>query len=100
MANSILDLHDKMKHGWPAMFSEDPRFLVLALCGEVGELANMVKKVWRDDVDLDEEIREEIADIRVYLELVADAYGIAGSKLDDAVENKLRKVAAKKGILI
>ena len=38
----------------------DERFLALALCGEAGELANMIKKRWRDGADLSDEIRDEI----------------------------------------
>lgn len=34
---------------WPAYSAEDQRFLMLALSGEVGELANIVKKLWRQD---------------------------------------------------
>jgi len=30
----------------------------------------MIKKRWRDKVDLTEEIRDEIADIRIYLSLL------------------------------
>ena len=69
--------------------------MALAICGETGELANMVKKRWRDDADLTEEIRDEIADIRVYLELLAKCFGIEGDKLDQRVESKLLKVVEK-----
>lgn len=86
----IFALHERMtKHLFPAWSSEDERFLALALCGEAGELANMVKKRWRDGADLTEEIRDEIADIRVYLELLAKCFGIEGEKLDERVEAKL-----------
>jgi NTP pyrophosphatase (non-canonical NTP hydrolase) len=75
-------------HLFPAYSSTDERFLALALCGEVGELANMIKKRWRDGVDLSYEIREELADIRVYLELLAKCFGIEGEKLDEEVKMK------------
>jgi len=63
--------------------------------GEAGELANYIKKRWRDGADLTEEIRDEIADIRVYLELLAKCFGIEGAKLDQRVEEKLVKVVEK-----
>ena len=92
----IFALHEKMTgHLFPAYSSTDERFLALAICGETGELANMIKKRWRDGADLSEEIRDEIADIRVYLELLAKCFGIEGEKLDVRVEQKLLKVIEK-----
>jgi NTP pyrophosphatase (non-canonical NTP hydrolase) len=82
-------------HLFPPYSNEDERFLALALCGEAGELANMIKKRWRDGADLTEEIRDEIADCRVYLELMAKKFGIEGEKLDQRVEQKLLKVVEK-----
>ena len=92
----IFALHEKMTgHLFPTYSSKDERFLALALCGEAGELANYIKKRWRDDADLVEEIRDEIADIRVYLELLAKCFGIEGEKLDQRVQAKLAKVVEK-----
>lgn len=92
----IFALHEKMTgHLFPAYSNTDERFLALGLCGEVGELANFIKKRWRDGADLSEEIRDEIADIRVYLELIAKCFGIEGEKLDAHVEQKLLKVIEK-----
>lgn len=93
---NMFELHQKMTgHLFPAYSNQDERFLALALCGEAGELANMIKKRWRDGADLTEDIREEIADIRVYLELIAKCFDIEGHKLDKAVYYKLLKVAEK-----
>jgi NTP pyrophosphatase (non-canonical NTP hydrolase) len=76
---NIYELHCKMtKHLFPAFSSEDERFLSLALCGEAGELADMIVA---DHFDM-EEARDEAADIRVYLELIAKCFAIEGEKLE------------------
>jgi NTP pyrophosphatase (non-canonical NTP hydrolase) len=99
MSNTIFELHERMtRHLFQPFTSEDERFLALAICGEAGELANMVKKRWRDGADLTEEIRDEIADIRVYLELLAKRFDIEGDKLDARVADKLMRVRKKHGL--
>ena len=67
-------------------------FLALAICGEAGELANLVKKIWRGDEVDSEEIRDEIADIRIYLEHLARHLKL---DLDAACERKLEVVAER-----
>lgn len=68
---TVLEMHDeKIVHRFPKFFSEDVRFLTLALAGEVGELCNLIKKNWRDGTDVKAEIRDEIADIYVYHQLL------------------------------
>ena len=44
-------------------------FFTLALAGEVGELANIVKKIWRDgeNAELWLKFDEEVVDIMIYL---------------------------------
>jgi NTP pyrophosphatase (non-canonical NTP hydrolase) len=47
---------------------------MMALVGEVGELANYLKKIDRGDFTLEEkkiEVGKEIADIQIYLDLLA-----------------------------
>jgi len=97
---NIYELHERMtSHLFPTWSSTDERFLALALAGEVGELANMIKKRWRDSAVLVEEIRDEIADIRIYLELLAKLFNMEGEKLDLRVADKLARVAKKHGLI-
>ena len=70
--------------------SEVLSFLALAICGEAGELANLIKKLWRGDEVAEVQIRDEIADIRIYLEHISRHLGI---DLDDACDRKLNEVA-------
>jgi len=95
---------------------EDIRFLSLALCGEAGELANVVKKEWRGDqrsfqskwiisrisrlINRIAKKRsdvftskstaiKELADVRIYTELLARAFEI---DLDAVCATKLEEV--------
>jgi NTP pyrophosphatase (non-canonical NTP hydrolase) len=65
-------------------------FLALAIAGEAGELANLMKKEWQGDKVDDHNLREEIADIRIYLEHLARHLHI---DIDTACEEKLKVVA-------
>ena len=65
-------------------------FLALAICGEAGELANLLKKMWRGDQVEPAQICDEIADIRIYLEHISRHLKF---DLDDACERKLDEVA-------
>jgi len=99
MTSRILEARHEVDELNPcyAATSHDVNFLALALCGEVGELANKIKKRWRDGCvtagTTNDDIRDEIADIRIYLELIADQFSIAGEKLDILATSKLRRVA-------
>lgn len=91
-------IHRAVAKNWPTYGTEDLHFLSLALCGEAGELANLVKKEWRGDVDDENRVRwknkvaSELADIRIYLELLAKAAGI---DLDEAVETKIEELLVR-----
>jgi NTP pyrophosphatase (non-canonical NTP hydrolase) len=65
-------------------------FLALAISGEAGELANLIKKTWRGDKVEGDQIRDEIADIRIYLEHISRHLNI---DLDQACDRKLDEVA-------
>lgn len=90
----ILEEREKIIAKFPDRYAEtakDKRFLALAICGEAGELANFFKKEWRDGKDYSEEIMDEIADIRIYLELLAKLYNIDGDKLTERVVSKMNR---------
>lgn len=70
-------------------------FLALALAGEAGELANLIKKLWRDGFVNEHSVREEIADVRIYTELEYQYFKGAGGSLDTDCADKLVAVKAK-----
>lgn len=74
---------------------EDIRFFGLGLSGEAGEVANFIKKRWRDgDGDgHDEDLRMECADVFAYTIMLADKLGMTA---DDLVA----MVAHKQGVFI
>jgi NTP pyrophosphatase (non-canonical NTP hydrolase) len=77
---------------------EVTHYLALAICGEAGELANLIKKAWRGDVVDPAAIRDELADIRIYLEHLARHLGIdldhaCSLKLDEVVQRLAKREA-------
>jgi NTP pyrophosphatase (non-canonical NTP hydrolase) len=73
-------------------------FLALAVCGEAGELGNLIKKMWLSEPVDDQKLRDEIADIRIYLEHIAHHLQV---DIDQACEHKVevvaKRIAAKEG---
>lgn len=76
-----------------------PKNLVMALCGEVGELSELFQWLDEDashDVARDEttarQVRDELADVLIYLVRLAAVLGV---DLDEAVATKLRANAEK-----
>lgn len=75
-----------------------PRNLILALTGEVGELAEIFQ--WRSDAESEnimqsdkaEHVRQEVADVFLYLMRLSMVLGI---DLDDAVRKKIALNAVK-----
>lgn len=76
----------------------NPRNLILALTGELGELAEIFQ--WRSDAEAEhimtgekaEHVRQEVADVFLYLMRLAMVLGI---DLDEAVRNKIAMNALK-----
>ena len=67
---------------------QDIRFFALGLAGEAGEVANFVKKRWRDGDGHDEDLRKEVADVFAYNIMLADAIGMSPQDLIDMVAYK------------
>lgn len=102
------DLIDKLRDHleWKPTDSMTPRqttrYLAMALCGEAGELANVVKKEWRGDVITTTGIREwkaslrsEVADVLNYIHMICIAEGI---NPEEAMWTKLIEAEEKKRI--
>lgn len=74
-----------------------PELWGLAICGEAGELANLLKKVVRGDFTLEErreEIEDEIADVLTYCDLLTTRIG---SSTETILMRKFNKVSARAG---
>lgn len=93
----------KNKHGQPAHSEPDgsdwsPAQWLQAVVGKLGEYANFRKKYERGDISLEEFNREagkELADVVIYLDLLAFRLGI---NLGDAVVDKWNEVSARIGL--
>jgi NTP pyrophosphatase (non-canonical NTP hydrolase) len=68
-----------------------------AVTGELGEAANLIKKITRGDFTLEEgreDLGKELADIMIYLDILAFR---AGVDLGDAVRSKFNEVSDRVG---
>lgn len=73
----------------------DIQFLTLGLAGEAGEVANFVKKRWRDGDGHDEDIRKEIADVCAYAFMLANTMGMTPDDLMQVIADKQAVFVAK-----
>lgn len=65
---------------------------VMGLCGEVGEISDMLKKYFFQGHGLDyEEIAHELGDVMWYIALMCDAMQIQMSKVAEMNVDKLQK---------
>lgn len=67
---------------------------IIALAGEVGEAANLIKKELRSGSDHSKEIKEELGDILWYLANLAYDYGF---DLSEIARENLVKLSERKG---
>lgn len=68
-----------------------------AVTGELGELANFIKKVERGDFTLEEKRRDigkELADVNIYLDILAYRCGV---NLGEEIINKFNEVSVRVG---
>lgn len=70
---------------FPALYANSDDYLIgyfcIALFGEGGEAANLIKKHIRDGKDVAEDLRDELADVFIYLLHLAR---VAGVDLEEA----------------
>lgn len=100
--SDLTDLRDRMRQftaerDWERF--HDPKSLVLALTGEVGELAEVFQWLPADQATalagkepIATQARDELADVLLYLVRLADVLGV---DLHDAALNKMTKNAEK-----
>lgn len=68
-------------------------YLALGLCGEAGEVANLIKKFGRHGKAFDaDEVCDELGDVLWYLSVLATKCGLS---LDDVAERNLAKLARR-----
>jgi NTP pyrophosphatase (non-canonical NTP hydrolase) len=90
---------------WSGAENVDILFRAVEFAGEAGEVANAVKKVYRaqnciignnkDIHDLMENLIEEIGDVLITIDLLANEFDI---DLEDAVKSKFNKTSKKVSI--
>lgn len=64
-----------------------------AMCGEAGEVANNVKKIVRDGLDLDDEVLIECGDVLFYMSRLLKRRGFT---LEDAAQALLDKLDSQR----
>lgn len=85
----------ELAHSEPDGSDWSPAEWLQAVVGELGELANMLKKVKRGDYDFETgraEIAKEFADVAIYLDLFAYQFRI---DLGEAVREKFNEVSRR-----
>ena len=70
----------------------NPLLLTLGVCGEAGEVAEIIKKGHRPGREIDlPHLHEEIGDVLWYLAALADIYGFSLEKIAEDNISKLKK---------
>lgn len=79
---------------------QDIRFFGLGLAGEAGEVANFIKKRWRDGILHEADLKAECADVFAYNIMLADALGMTPDDLLAEVARKQQVFLAKMDALL
>lgn len=91
---------------WDPKNQLDKVFFALEHVGEAGELANMVKKLHREELGLPgsrvtrEQILEELGDDLITLSLLCISLGVSAAELVQATTEKFNKTSTKVGLPI
>lgn len=91
------DAQGRLAHSEKDGSDWSPAEWLQATVGELGELANVLKKVRRGDYTLEEalpEIRKEFADVAIYLDIFSAQFGF---DLGDAIRDKFNEVSDRVG---
>src|SRR5437762_9475646 len=94
-----LEEYQKLAHktALPVKIEGSLTYPVLGLAGEIGELINKFKKIYRDDNGAvtekkKAEILEELGDVLWYVSEIAGAFG---ASLEDVAKTNIEKLAAR-----
>jgi len=96
--HDLREANENRQVAWEGSVKMTEEFLGNALAGEVGEACNIVKKLARKrlgilgDTATTDELAEELADVIIYVDLLAKHYNI---DLANAIRHKLNKVSSK-----
>lgn len=99
--NILRAANRRRQQEWPGNDKADVAFRAIELAGEAGEVAEAVKKFLRAERRIKgstatrEDVAEEMGDLLVSLDLLADSLGI---NLGDAVRSKFNKTSEKYGM--
>lgn len=85
---------DRCEDVFGKLYDWSPTDWACAMAGECGEACNLIKKLRRGEEISVTDIGEELADVVIYVDLLAARLGI---NLNDAVVAKFNKVSAKRG---
>jgi NTP pyrophosphatase (non-canonical NTP hydrolase) len=83
------------RHSQTGDDESDIRFLALGLTGEAGELANFIKKRWRDGDKHETDIIAEIADVCAYAFMLSHKMGVGPLTLIREIARKQQVFLAK-----